>query len=550
MASIKQSLSQLSKSKKALRAECRRLFRVLLRRLPYVLSLVSAAPRTKRNTRSSIRFEIGGNMTRSVILALPNVHFNGISLRSIIVSGGVICIVIVTIVTSTTPVADKIVIKPFEKGQPFQMDVVITPFRASNLLDQACIKLADDISSRFAEKLQMEKPSSAVIWKPQQLSERFTQDTKSSQMVEDFAAERQADVVFYGEIECDHSYAVVRTQVYVSHAFYAGLPEIEGFYSFDDMAEPLKLNLSNEGFEQTARNMADKATALINIGHGFRLIATDVDSNLKLASDLFMQLAHTGGIKDRHGLALLWYAIGKAQLTGLEDQCNIIAQDRLNEAEASLFKALQHEPEFALAHANLGLISTYKASLLPKEQSDGIHALLDNSLARYQRAKSARVQPVNGMAYAIAILGEAQTRISMHDLNPDSADSKSMLQMAMAGLNEIVKNDAGGAASKHAQAILARAYALLGDVQHVQSNDDRALYLYNTATLLTEDHHIKTAVHLSMAELYTVRGDACLAAQHYQHATQFACDADKRALALQAQQMQFFCQQTNDTQVR
>lgn len=488
-------------------------------------------------------------MTRSIIVALPHIHFNDLGKKTVLV-GVVIGIVIVSVANSTIPHSSTDQLQKFEKGEPFRLDVVIAPFHAAGFIDQSCVKVARDFSERLAELLIADPRQGTAFWGPQQVIDTLGQASQSAQSIAQYATDRQADIIFYGEAECDSQAVTIHPQVHVSDAFYAGLPELDGFYNFDDIINPLKIDLSKQQLDPVVSQQAARAAALVNIGHGFRMFATEVDGNLKQASDLFMQLA-AGQLTDRHGLAMLWYAIGKAQLNGVIDTCSIVDTKRLDLAESSLFTALQHEPEFALAHAYLGVIAAYKASLLSDDQADVIQTVLNKSMARFQRARSALVQPDNGLAKAIAAIGEAQTLITLHDLKPHSSESTLLMNKALVKLNEIInRSDGINYTSKEAQSILARAYAIMGDVQHAQSNDDRALSYFNAASVLTEDNWLKTAVHLSMAELYTVRGNACLASQHYQSATQHACELDKREFALQAQQMQFYCQQTNDTPAR
>lgn len=546
MAEIKHTLSLLRNKKRALFNEVRRLVRMLARLLPHCAALVLAPRSPRRATRSVTKFEIGGNITRSVILALPNVHLDGINFKAI-VGGIVITVVIVNIVTSTTPNPGKNALQAFVRGDAYHLDVLIAPFRAVNPSDKACDKFAQDFTNRLARTVTNNDPQNSSIWMPEQVAGVFAQ---GNMPLVQFAEEHQVDVLFYGDIECDDQKAVVRPHVVAPALFYRGAPEMADFYNFDDMISPLLVALGDNSLERVTREQAARISTVIDIGRGFRLLATNSASELQQASTLFQHLAEAGGIADRHGLAMLQYLIGKTQIAGVVDACNTIDQDLLRQAENSFSKALLHEPEFALALAYLGNVSFYKANVLPEGNTAEIQAMLNKSLARYQRALETRVQPADGLVMAVAMIGKAQAKIALHDVDPASSEGQQMLADAAGDLYEVIRKFDSASANNEIKASVALAYALLGDLHRAGFNDERALSSYGRVASLTNDRWLQAAVAQSMAELYTVRGDACAAARQYQLAAQNACQADSRKLAAQAAKMQFFCQQTNDSQIR
>jgi hypothetical protein len=549
MAEIKHLLKQLRKQKKVALYEVRRILRMLVRHMPYSIVVVTAPRPSKRAAKSIIRFEVGGNVTRSVILALPNVHLNGISLKTI-AAGAVIIIAVVTAVTTVTPYTGKNVLPPFEQGDPYRLDVVIAPYHVAGLADEACTKFARDLAIRIANKLVNQTPDSTSIWTPDQVSNSIVRGLPDETNASLFASEKKVDLVFYGDMTCDGQDAIIRPRVHASTLFYAGAPEMAGLYNFDDMTGQIKMPMNNGTLEQAANQQIIHAIELIDIGRGFKLNIGDSDQDLKKASDLFMQLANASVVTDRHGQAMLWYMAGRSQFAGVLDKCETVDPNQLTQAEKSFLKSLQHEPELALAHAYLGNISIYQT----RYHADSGYSnadLLNKSLARFERALHARVQPASDLAVLLASLGKAQAQILLYDMDPTGAEGRVVLADAIETLNEVVRKiDESSITSKELQSITAHAYALLGDVQHAQLKEDWALSSYSKASLLTSDSRLKTAVSLSLAELYTARGDACQAAEQYRTASQTLCERDKREFALQAQHMQFYCQQTNDAMAR
>ncbi len=547
MAEINRALALLRKQKNTLHKEIRRLVRMLMRLLPRRLAL-SFEPRAPRRSNGRItKFEIGGNVTRSIIF-LPNVHLDGIDTRAI-VGGIVIVVVVISVATSTTPNSGKIALQPFVRGDAYHLDAVIAPFHTTDPANKACSKFAQDFGDRLGYAVGNNDPQNVTIWMPEQMAGVFPQAGKAGADIRQFAEEHQIDLLFFGEIECNGQIAMVRPQIMASNPFYRGAPEMAEFYGFDDMTSPLVVEFGNNSLEQVVRAQAARISTLIDMGRGFRLLATNSIDELKQAAVLFQELAAAGNVTDRHGLAMLQYLTGKSQLASALDTCNTIDQDLLQQAENSFSKALRHEPEFALALAHLGNVSVYRAQNLPPNNIDQIQAALSKGLSRYQRALDARVQPADDLAAALANIGIAQAKIVLHDLIPAGNESRLLLVDAVKRLNDVIHNSAGDA-GKEIKAAVALAYALLGDVQRAGFNDERALASYGKVASLTEDRHLQMAVAQSMAELHTVRGDACMAAQQYLIAAQNACQADSRKFAMQAERMQFYCQQANDTQAR
>jgi len=461
-------------------------------------------------------------------------------------------IVIISVITTTT--SPKNSLPQFESGKPHILDVVIAPLQVASSAGQICTKLAWDYNEHLAGVLANDKTQGAEIWSPQQVNITLPKGEQNDLYIQRYAIEHQADLVLYGNITCAGQSAVINPKIYANATFYAGAPEIKGFYSFDDMVDQLSVKLENGAIEQAAGEQAARAATLINVGRGINLYESASKSELKQASDLFLQLAEASNMNDRHGLAMLWYLAGKSQLKSVPDECNQPDISRLKQAEISFQAALQHEPQFALAYAYLGTISLNEALVIKGGQAKElaeIQALLYKSLARFEHVHNALIHPGNGLADVIAEIGEAQAKITLHDLNPANTESTLLLHEAVTILNQVIKgNYTSINESKEMNILIAHAYALLGDVQRAMMNDDMALSSYTKALMWDEGSRLKPAIDISLAELYTDRGDACTAERFYQDAAQTQCPADKRLFDLQAQQMQFFCQLSNDSQFK
>lgn len=549
MAEIKHILSLMRKRQKKFLKYLRRLARALAQFPPHRVALIFAPRPTRRVVRNVTKFEIGGNITRSFILALPQVHVESINIKAI-VGGVVIIIVVVNVATSMTPNPGKNALPAFVHGDPYHLDMVIAPFRAVNPSDKACGKFAQDFSDRLAGAVTNSDLQRVLIWLPEQVTGALAQDGKDGVRIDQFAEVRQVDALFYGEIECDAQKATVRPRMIVPALFYRGAPEMEGFYNFDDMIRPLAVEMGNDALEHAAYEQAERISLFIDIGRGLRLMMNNSIEELKQATVLFQRLAQAGNITDRHGLAMLQYLAGKAQLTAAADECNQVDQTLLRQAEDSFSRALLHEPEFALALVNLGHVSINQARILMENDADGMNIMLNKSLSRFERALNAQVQPADGLAIAMAKLGEAQAWVALHDADPMSNESRQLLAQATETLNDLIAEFDHAGAAKEIQAVMATAYTLMGDLQRAGFNDERALSSYSKVAFLTENRRLKAAVAQSMAELYTVRGDACAAALQYQMAAQTSCLADGHQFAAQAERMQFYCQQNNDAQTR
>jgi hypothetical protein len=548
MAEFKHTLSQLRTAKKVVRGEIRRLVRALTCLLPYRLALI-LAPRPARRTRGVTKFEIGGNITRSFIL-LPQVHVDGSNVKVIVAGFVVIVIVVVNVVTTTSPNAGATLLRPFARGDSYHLDVVVAPFRIVNPSDKACEKLAQDFTDRMSRAVVNSDAQRVAIWMPEQVAGALAQASKEGMDLTQFVDDRQVDVLFHGDIECDDQKATVRPHVIAPALFYRGTPEMIGFYNFDDLTRPLQVVLGDNTLEQAALEAAGHVSTLVDMGRGIRLIAASAPDELREASALFAQLINAGSVSDRRGLALLHYLAGKAALASAAIDCNPVDPGLLQQAENSFSTALLHEPEFALAQAQLGNIALRQARALSESSTSDITVLLTKSLSRFQRALDARVQPASQLAVTIALVGQAQAQIALHDLIATSGSDKSLLTAASAQLSEVIRIFDTAGTAPEMQATVAVAYALMGDLQRAGFNDDRALAFYGRVAFLTDDRRLKTAAAQSMAELYTVHANACAAAQKYLMAAQTACEADSETFAKQAEQMQFYCQQTNDARTR
>jgi hypothetical protein len=545
MAKNNNNLSQLRRQKLVVRNEIRRMLQVILRRMPCGLMVVTSPRTKKRSARNNFRFEVAGNVTRSIILAWPGINFGG--LKTKLAGGLVIVITVVTVFSGLSPSGTKNTLQPFAQGDPYKLNVVVAPYRLAGTTDQACEWFATNLANRIAEKLNRAAPSDTAVWLPQQINADLTQQLQNETKIEAFARERKVDLVLMGDVVCDKQEAIIRPSVFAAPSFFAGTPEMNGFYNFDDVAQQVNVRLNNSALEQNAAQQSVRATALIDIGRGFRQKAADTQEDMKKASALFMQLAQSGSLADRRGQSMLWYMSGQSLLAQAMDECNKLDAQRLNEAENSFQMSLQHEPELAMAFVSLGNISLYRMQLQQDDRGNQLQRLSDTSLARFARAQQALVQPANGLAVALAAMGEAQARIARYDTDPASTAGKAMLERAIDGLYEVIQwADANTGSGREAQSIAARAYALLGDVQHAQLQDEWALSSYSKASWLSPDRRLKTSVALSLAELYTARGDACSAAEQFQVAAETPCELDKRNFAFQAREMQYFCQQKND----
>lgn len=546
MAQIKHTHSFLRTIRKVLRGEIRRLARILSRMLPHRLTLV-LLPRPSRRSRNVTKFEVGGNVTRSVVF-LPQVHVDG-SIKAIVVGGIVIVVVVVQVATTTSPNAGTTALTPFAQGDAYHLDVVVAPFRAANATDKACEKVAQAFTDRFSRTVAYSNAHNVAVWLPAQVAGVFAQVGRDGLDVNQFVAERQIDVLFYGDLTCVDQKATVRPHV-VAPALFNGVPELAGFYTFDDMTRPLQITVGDNTLEQTAREAAAHISTLIDLGRGIRLLGTSMSDELREASVLFAQLANADGVSDRRGLAMLHYLAGNAKLAGATVACSPVDASLLQDAENSFSTALQHEPEFALAQAQLGNVALRQARVLPEGNTREIAALLNKGLSRFQRALDARMQPASQLAVAIVLVGQAQAQIALHDLVAMNNTGQSLLIDANVHLNEIIRMSEDTRATPEMRATVAIAYALLGDLQRAGFNDDRALVSYGKVASLTEDRRLKTAVAQSMAELYTVHANACAAAEQYLIAAQNACAIDSNTFARQAEQMQFYCQQSNDAKAR
>lgn len=551
MAAFKRSNSQLRKQTKVIHKVIRRVLHVLVR-YPIFRAVVAYAPHTsKRNVRNSVKFDVGGSITHSTIFAIPSIHLEGFSWRTL---GPILVIVIVIISVITTTTSPKNPLPPFESGKPHILDVVIAPLQVTGNAGQTCTKFAGEYNERLAGILANNKTQGAEIWSPQQVNVTLPQGEQSDSYIQRYAIEYQADLVLYGNISCAGQSAVINPEIYANATFYAGAPEIKGFYNFDDMVDQLSVKMENGAIELVASEQAARAVTLINVGRGFNLYESASKLALKQASDLFLQLAQASNINDRHGLAMLWYMAGKSQLKSVPDECNEPDISQLKQAEISFQTALQHEPQFALAYAYLGTISLKEAQVIKGDQAKvlaEIQVLLNKSIARFERAHNALIHPSNGLANVIAGIGEAQTNLALHDLNPASPESRMLLHDAVTILNQVIKeNNAITDGSKEMNTLIAHAYALLGDIQRAMMNDDLALSSYIKALKWDEGSRQKPPIDISLAELYTAQGDACTAERFYQDAAQTQCLADKRVFALQAQQMQFYCQMFSDSQLK
>ena len=527
--------------------------RALTRRRLFDATLLFAPRSAKRGNPSVIKFEVGGSITRSIILALPNVHVDGINPR-FVVGGIVIAVVLISVATSTTPQGGTSASQRFEYGDPFRLDVLVAPFHVVEKDNLECTQFAQKFSARLAEMVAIQTAQETIVWTPLQVYDTYRPEGEDGAYAQRYAAERKVDVVVHGTIACNDQVVNVRPQIYAADSFFAEAPEMVGFYHFDDLINQLNVKLDNAALEQAATRQAMRAATLISIGRGFGLYAGETRGDYLKAAELFNKIAETGDVTDRHGLAMLLYMAGKAHLAAVMDDCNEPDLEELKQASISFREALRQEPEFALAYAYLGNISHYEAAANVIGQTQSAypdHTQFSKSMAYFQRAKSALVQPPNGLAKAIAAIGEAQIRISTHDINPAGNVARTLLSEAVDILVDVIKTyEPASVASKEMKSMLARAYGLLGDLQHAQFKDDLALSSYSVASVLAQEISLKTALALSMAELYTVRSDACMAAKHYQAASQTSCLKDKREFSLQAQQMQLFCQHINDTQFK
>lgn len=549
MAEIKDTLSLLRTIKKAVCRAVRRLAQAWAHLLPHRVALILSPRPVRRSTRSITKFEVGGNITRSFVF-LPQVHVDGSNFKVIATGVVVIVVVVANVMTTTSPNPGTTVLHPFTHGDPYHLDVVIAHFNTVDPSDKACEKYAQDFTNRLSRAVANITAQDVSMWIPEQVTNSFTQASKDGTDLEQFVAERQIDVLLYGDVECNDQKASLRPHVIAPALFYQGAPEMAGFYNFDDMTRPLRAATGDNSSEQAARQMASHVSTLIDMGRGIRLIATNAPDELREASALFAQLANAGGVSDRRGLAMLHYLAGKAQIASATLACNSVDPMLLQEAESSFTTALLHEPEFALAQAQLGNVALRQARTLPENAMGDITALLNKSLSRFQRALDARVQPAGQLAVAVALVGQAQAQIALHDLITTNSADRSLLTEASAHLHDVIRLFDTAGAAPEMQATVAVAYALQGDLHRTGLNDDQALGSYGKVATLTEDRRLKSAVAQSMAELYTVHADACAAAQQYLIAAQNACEPDSNAFAKQAEQMQFYCQQTNDGRAR
>jgi len=553
MAVSKYFFTQFNKAKSLVVQAIRRILHGLKRYLGIADTAVVLMPRAQKSAvRNSIKFDVGGSIAHSIILNISNVQlFQNANARTVAFLA-LLSIAVVTVATSVTPY--KNTMPRFESGKPHVVDVVIAPLNVANTSNQACAKVAEDFNAHMAGVLANKKQQGTGIWMPQQVSDSFPQGAVLDSDIKQYATEHQADLILYGTISCDDQGAVINPKIQANSAFFAGAPEISDFYNFDDMVGQFNVKLDPSAIEQAANQQAAHAATLIDVGGGFDLYDSISEPDLKQASNLFIQMAKAGSTNDRHGMAMLWYMAGKSQLKTVMDACNRLDISRLKQAESSFYLAQQHEPQFALAYAYLGAISLNEAQAAMGDRLNDraeVQTLINRSLARFERATSMSVQSDDGLAQLVAKVGEAQAKLLLHDLNPAGTESRLLLEEAMKILNQVIQeNKAYASVSKEMSSHIAHAYALLGDAQRAKLNDDLALSSYSTALKWAEGSRLKPVVDLSLAEMYTVRGDACIAARYYQEAAQTQCSADQREFTLQAQQMQFFCQQDNDSQPR
>lgn len=529
-------------------------------RTPFVRGLLQRlnTPATAEGD-GDVNMVIKGSATRSFLFAVRSVHFhNGWQVAAVVFTGAVAVTAVMLAFNNRLSQLNAPKIKPLSKGSSFNLDVVVLPFASTQAEDTACKQFAQNLSVSMADMAdsRLKSPGSMpsatvattsgiVIWKPEQVDFGTPTPAQAREnWMAKFASTHEVDIVMYGTVDCRDSAISVSPQFYVAPGYFKHAPELIGSYDFGAFSHAINKTSDSIALDEFRQELLDRANAVVALGRGFEYYARDNYKDYLNAATVFETVLSSTSVQDTRGQAMLHYMLGNAYMRASSNDCNDVLPDVLKQAETNYLIAIDVEPEFANAYVGLGsIMSQWALNSTPDEA--GVRGFLERGEDFYNKALTARIQPVNANVAMRVALSRAQAKVIEHDLL--EVGRSEVLASAEGLLNTVIDNylNAGESASS-LRSTTAHAYSLLGDVQLTREETHTALDAYYKASALATDAKLRTDISLRIADLTTEAGDACETALQLQTAVNTLCVADRIEMVVRAQDAQFYCKASFD----
>ena len=524
-----------------------------------------------RDDNGDVNLAVGTSANNSILVAIRSVHVHGGLVAATLL---LIAVAAFTLITSTfsnrLETVGRPTPAPLTKGSPFALDVAILPFAAVNSQDAVCVQFAEQLSQSLAQlsEASLKSPTTTLmssgikIWQPAQIDFHTPAPSEEGQnWMARFAADRKVDIVLFGVVNCrsDNTGAAAGTgtisvapQFYVSPEYFKHAPELVGTYDFGTFERTINKASDSIALDEFNQELLNRAKTVVLLGQGFEYYARDDYKNYLNAAQIFQNLLDSNTLTDQRGQAVLHYILGNAYMRASTNDCEDVLPDMLRQAEHQYGMAVATEPQFASAYVGLGSIMSQwaqNASLNATTDTSMQSALVQDYLLRgqeyYTKALKARINPVNANIEFRVAMGKGQSLVIEHDLL--APGDETLLTEAESYLNLVISGYISGTDNQPSlKSIAAHAYSLLGDVYLSQSYFEDALNQYQHAQGLASDEKLRTDIALRIADISTMNGDGCMAAQQLQIAINTVCVDDRADFAARALDAQHVCRASFD----
>ena len=526
-----------------------------------------------------VNLSVGQSANHSILVGIRSVHVHGgvIAATLLLIAVAVFILVTTTFSNQLETVSRAPTPNPLTQGSPYALDVAVLPFAAVNNQDATCTAFADQLSQNLAQlsESSLKAPTSTLmssgikIWRPEQINFRTPTPTDANQpdgqnWMARFAESRKVDIVLFGLVNCKNTTAdansnpdagtiSVMPQFYVSPEYFKHAPELVGTYDFGAFERTINKSSDSIALDEFNQELLNRAKTVVQLGQGFEYYARDDYKNYLNAAQIFQSLLDSNTLMDHRGQAVLHYMLGNAYMRASTNDCEDVLPDMLREAEHQYGLAVTAEPEFASAYVGLGSIMSQwaqNASLGISGETNAQASIVQDYLIRGQtyftQALKARINPANANIEFRVAMGKAQALVIKHDLlSPGDegllTEAETYLNLVISGYLTTTENQTS------LKSLAAHAYSLLGDVYASQAFTEDALSQYERAQNLATDDKLRTDIALRIADISTLSGNACVAAQQLQIAINTLCIADRADLAARALDAQHVCRASFDT---
>ena len=542
-------------------------FRVWLTRISLGRGL-SGSERSAEEGNGDVNLTVGTSANRSILVAVRSIHVQGGA-----VAAGLLLIAVAVFSLITTTFSNRLETvgrptpDPLTKGSPYALDVAILPFAAVNTQDAVCVQFAEKLSQNLAQlsEASLKAPTSTLmtsgikIWQPEQIDFHTPAPSEGGQnWMAQFATDRRVDIVLFGVVNCrtndtDGAGTIsVMPQFYVSPEYFKHAPELVGTYDFGAFERTINKTSDSIALDEFNQELLNRAKSVVLLGQGFEYYARDDYKNYLNAAEIFKTLLDSNILTDQRGQAVLHYMLANAYMRASTNDCEDVLPDMLREAEHQYGLAVAAEPQFASAYVGLGSIMSQwaqNASMGSGQETGTQEAAIQSYLVRGQsyftQALQARINPVNANVEFRVAMGKAQSLVIEHDLLAPSDNA--LLDKAETFLNLVILGyTSAGENQSSLKSIAAHAYSLLGDVYQSESYLPEALDQYQRAQALATDEKLQTDIALRIADISTMNGNGCIAAQQLQIAINTVCVDDRADFAARALEAQHVCRASFD----